>query len=72
MITPMQIRMARAALRIGVRDLAAMADMTTATITRYENERGGLLASTRDKLQAALESEGVEFIGEDCVRVARS
>lgn len=61
-MSPTQLRMARSALKIGVRDLAEMANVTTATITRYENERGGLNASTRDKLQAALEAAGVEFI----------
>ncbi|QFY62393.1 LacI family DNA-binding transcriptional regulator [Rhizobium grahamii] len=54
--------MARSALKIGVRDLAAMAGVTTATITRYENERGGLNAVTRDKIAAALENAGVLFI----------
>ena len=65
MVTPAQIRMARAALKIGVRDLSAMASVTTATITRYENERGGLQADTRDKIQAALETAGVEFVPEN-------
>ncbi|CAN7613671.1 transcriptional regulator [Rhizobium sp. LjRoot30] len=67
-MTPTQLRMARSALKIGVRDLSEMASVTTATITRYENERGGLNASTRDKLQTALEAAGVEFI-EDGVRL---
>lgn len=65
MVTPSQVRMARAALKIGVRDLAKMANVTTATITRYENERGGLQADTRDKIQSALESAGVEFVPEN-------
>ncbi|WJR68146.1 helix-turn-helix transcriptional regulator [Neorhizobium sp. CSC1952] len=63
-MTPAQLRMARVALRIGVRELASMAGVTTATITRYENERGGLLAATRDKIQAALESAGITFLDE--------
>lgn len=54
--------MARAALKIGVRDVAAMAGVTTATLTRYENERGGMHADTRDKVQRALEAAGVIFI----------
>lgn len=57
-----QLRMARAALKIGVRELAEMADVTTATITRFENERGGLNSATQVKLKAALESAGIEFI----------
>ena len=65
MVSSSQIRMARAALKIGVRDLAEMAKVTTATITRYENERGGLQAETRDKLQKALEDAGIEFVPEN-------
>lgn len=57
--------MARAALKIGVRDVAAMASVTTATLTRYENERGGMHADTRDKVQRALEAAGVIFIEGD-------
>lgn len=61
-MTPAQLRMARSALKIGVRDLAEMADVTTATITRFENERGGLNSVTEQKLRAALESAGVSFL----------
>lgn len=65
MVTSAQVRMARSALRIGVRELAEMANVTTATITRYENERGGLQAETRDKIQKALQQAGIEFIAEN-------
>lgn len=60
-----QLRMARAALKIGVRDLATMAGVTTATITRFENERGGLNQVTRAKLKSALESAGIIFIDQN-------
>lgn len=60
-----QLRMARAALKIGVRDLAVMAGVTTATITRFENERGGLNSATQTKLKAALEAAGVIFIDQN-------
>lgn len=59
---PAQLRMARSALKIGVRDLASMADVTTATITRFENERGGLNTVTLTKLKTALETAGIIFI----------
>lgn len=62
-MTPAQLRMARSALKIGVRDLAELADVTTATITRYENERGGINQATEAKLRTALEKAGVEFFG---------
>lgn len=57
--------MARAALRLGVRDLAKIAGVTPATITRYENERGGMHAGTRDRIVAALETAGIVFIPEN-------
>ncbi|WP_170866104.1 helix-turn-helix transcriptional regulator [Rhizobium sp. NFR03] len=62
---PAQLRMARSALKIGVRDLASMADVTTATITRFENERGGLNTVTLTKLKSALETAGIIFIDEN-------
>jgi DNA-binding LacI/PurR family transcriptional regulator len=57
--------MARAALKIGVRDLAKLAGVTTATITRFENERGGLNSVTSAKIKTALESAGIMFIDQN-------
>ena len=37
MLTPIQCRMARAALLLGVRDLAAKAGLSAMTVTRFEN-----------------------------------
>jgi predicted transcriptional regulator len=56
--------MARAALRLGVRDLAKMAKVATGTITRLE---GGetLQPRTIEAIQRALEKGGVEFINGD-------
>ena len=65
MITPAQVRMARSALKIGVRELAEMANITTATITRFENERGGLQTETHDKIEKALQNAGIIFIPEN-------
>jgi transcriptional regulator with XRE-family HTH domain len=65
MITAEQIRMARAALRLGVRDLAKLADLAPMTITRLENGRSGGYAETIRKVQAALEAEGIEFTNGD-------
>ncbi|WP_347360117.1 transcriptional regulator [Rhizobium sp. Leaf383] len=42
-----------------------MADVTTATITRFENERGGLNTVTLTKLKSALETAGIIFIDEN-------
>ena len=69
-----QIKMARAALGWGVRDLAGRAGVTANTVTRIENG-GDAKQSTIDALQKAMESAGVIFIpanGEDVgVRLRR-
>ena len=56
--------MARAALNIGVRELAALADVSTNTVTRLE--RGdSLYRRTVAVIRAALEDAGVLFLAED-------
>ena len=61
-MTPVQVRMARAALRIGVRELAELASVTAATITRFETEKGGLQHSSAESIRKALEAQGVQFL----------
>jgi hypothetical protein len=56
--------MARAALRLGVRDVAAAAKVSPATVTRVEADQTAN-ASTLAAIQAALEAAGVEFIEEN-------
>lgn len=56
--------MARAALRLGVRELADLAGVTPNTVSRFENG-GDALASTLDRLQSALEEAGVVFVPEN-------
>jgi transcriptional regulator with XRE-family HTH domain len=56
-----QCRMARAALQLGVRELAALAQVSTGTITKLERGEA-LLPRTSAAVQRALESLGVEFI----------
>jgi transcriptional regulator with XRE-family HTH domain len=56
--------MARAALEMGIRELAEAAKVSTNTITRFE--RGEPLRErTIDAVKAALEEAGVEFIAEN-------
>jgi transcriptional regulator with XRE-family HTH domain len=56
--------MARAALELGVRELADAAKVSTNTVTRFE--RGEPLRErTVDAMRAALEAAGVEFIAEN-------
>jgi transcriptional regulator with XRE-family HTH domain len=61
---PVQIKMARAALGWGVRELAELAGITANTVTRIENGADAK-QSTIDALKAALENGGVEFTNGD-------
>jgi len=64
MITGSQARMARAALRMGVRDVAAAAKVSPATLSRVEADQPAN-ASTLAAIRAALESAGVVFTNGD-------
>jgi transcriptional regulator with XRE-family HTH domain len=55
-----QLRMARAAVGWGVRELAKKAGITANTVTRIENGADAK-QSTMDSLQRALEAAGIEF-----------
>jgi transcriptional regulator with XRE-family HTH domain len=59
-----QLRMARAAVGWGVRELAKKAGVTANTVTRIENGADAK-QSTMDRLQHALEAAGVEFTNGD-------
>ena len=63
-MTPIQLRMARAAVGWGVRELAAKAGVTANTVTRIENGADAK-QSTMEMLQRALEAAGIEFTNGD-------
>lgn len=63
-MTPVQMKMARAALGWGVRELAEKAGVTANTVTRIENGSDAK-QSTVAALRFALESAGVEFTNGD-------
>jgi len=63
-MTPIQLRMARAAVGWGVRELAEKAGVTANTVTRIENGSDAR-QSTIDRLRQALEAAGVVFIDEN-------
>ena len=56
--------MARAALRLSVRDVAERSGITANTISRIENGSDAK-ASTLIAIRSALEAAGVEFIAEN-------
>jgi transcriptional regulator with XRE-family HTH domain len=64
MISGTQIKMARAALEWGVRELAAKSGVTANTISRIENGANAL-GSTLEAIEKALIKGGVEFIPEN-------
>lgn len=64
-MTPLQLKLARTALGLGVRELAEAAKVSPTTISRFESQRGGMQTGTLDRLQAALEQGGVVFIERD-------
>lgn len=56
--------MARAALDLGVRELAERADVSTNTVTRFERGES-LYPRTVETIRAALEAAGVLFIDQN-------
>jgi transcriptional regulator with XRE-family HTH domain len=63
LVTPIQCRMARAALGLGVRELAALAKAAPGTIARFEAGRT-LHHRTVAAIRIALEKAGIEFVGD--------
>jgi transcriptional regulator with XRE-family HTH domain len=61
---PVQSKMARAALGLGVRDIAKLAQVAQATVSRFEAGED-LKPRTIDALRIAFENAGVEFIDEN-------
>lgn len=75
-ITPLQVKLARAALGWSLRDLASSADVSPTTVTRFELGHGGLQSGNLDRLQTTLEAHGIVFVaadevGEATIRVRR-
>jgi transcriptional regulator with XRE-family HTH domain len=67
-ISPIQSKMARAALDWGVRDLARAAQVSTDTVSRLE--RGEVLKErTVNAIRRALEDAGVAFLAREGVRL---
>lgn len=76
-MTPLQARLARAALSLSLRDLAEATGLSRNTITRFELGQGTVHAANLARLQDVFEQRGVVFvpaddIGEATVRLRRS
>lgn len=65
MVSPAQIKMARAGLGISVRVLAERSNVAESTIHRFEANKGGMQASTLDRLTSTLEAAGATFLPAD-------
>ena len=63
-ISNLQLKMGRAALDWGVRDLAAKAGIAADTVTRAEQGSPGVSGKTWGAIQRALEEAGIEFLPE--------
>lgn len=61
MITPSQIRAARAYLGISGAELAKMAGIQTSTLSLLENGKSSPEVATIEKIMRALQNEGIEF-----------
>lgn len=64
-ITPLQVKLARTALGLSLRDLALASGLSPNTITRFELGRGGVHTANLGRLQDVLEKRGVIFVPAD-------
>jgi DNA-binding transcriptional regulator YiaG len=64
-----QIRAARALIGISAAELAARAGVTWKTVQRFESVEGvpASRAGTLERIKAAVEAEGIEFIGDPII-----
>jgi transcriptional regulator with XRE-family HTH domain len=61
----LQLKLARTALGLTVRQAAELAQVSHETIVGIEADRASVKEKTIEKVRAALEKAGVEFIAED-------
>lgn len=64
MLTRDQVKMARAALDWGIRDLAKHAGITARTVTRFENG-GNATLDTLTKIKHAFDEAGITYVPEN-------
>lgn len=71
-MTPVQSKMARAALGWSMRDLARQARVGLMTVTRFETGQSTPITATLAAMRRALEEAGIEFLHETGVQLRRS
>ncbi|NGM49233.1 helix-turn-helix transcriptional regulator [Caulobacter sp. 602-2] len=59
------MKLARTALGLGVRELAAAAGIAPSTVQRYESGKGDMHSRTLDSVQQVLEEGGIIFVVAD-------
>jgi transcriptional regulator with XRE-family HTH domain len=64
-MTPLQLKLARTALGLTVREAAELAQVSHETIVGIEAARASIKEKTIEKVRTSLEKAGVEFIDED-------
>jgi len=69
MISSVQSKMARAGLGWTIGQLAANANVGTATVARFETGKGETIPATLAAIQRALEAAGIEFLPDNGVRL---
>jgi transcriptional regulator with XRE-family HTH domain len=60
-MTPLQLKLARAALGLSIRDLAAAANVAPSTVVRFE-AGGATQRRTVDDLRVIIEARGIMFL----------
>ena len=64
-ISPIQLRMARAALQMTVRELGALAGVSPNTVTRIENEQTRAQTGTMQAFAKVFRERGLLFVAGD-------
>ncbi len=64
-ISPLQMKLARTALGLGVRELAAAAEVAPSTVQRFESGKGDMHSRTLERVQHVLEAGGIIFVDAD-------
>jgi predicted transcriptional regulator len=68
LLSPLQARLARAALKLTFGGVAKLCDVSPTTVQRVEGGDSTVQARTIKRMRRAFEDEGIMFIGADTIR----